>query len=200
MAITTEDIFRIADELDANGQSPTLAAVRKQLGGGSFTTISEAMAEWKARKSAKECPALREPAPQAVTDRLGELGTEIWSLALGLANGRLATEREALEITRVELEASKAEAADLADQVSAELEALQGKVAALETAEQVARDEAEGLRGKLTALAERAATAEARAVEIERRADDLNAELARVNQQNSDLVKALAESAAGKKD
>ena len=43
MAVTREQIFAVADELDAAGQKPTLAAVRKALGGGSFTTISEAM-------------------------------------------------------------------------------------------------------------------------------------------------------------
>ncbi len=40
---------------------------------------------------------------------------------------------------------------------------------------------------------ERAASAEARAVEITHRADDLNAELLRVNTQNSELIKALAQ-------
>jgi hypothetical protein len=33
MALSKDDIFRIADELDAAGQNPTLAAVRKGLGG-----------------------------------------------------------------------------------------------------------------------------------------------------------------------
>ena len=69
MAITAEQIFAVADELDAAGQNPTLAAVRKILGGGSFTTISEAMTEWKARKAAKETP-LREPAPTMLAERL----------------------------------------------------------------------------------------------------------------------------------
>ncbi|EBG1931025.1 KfrA, partial [Salmonella enterica] len=41
MAITEEQIMRAADELDQEGQNPTLARVRKKLGGGSFTTISE---------------------------------------------------------------------------------------------------------------------------------------------------------------
>ena len=47
MALTKQDIWRCADELDAEGIRPTLAAVRKKLGSGSFTTISDAMAEWK---------------------------------------------------------------------------------------------------------------------------------------------------------
>ena len=39
-AITREAIWEAADELEAEGAKPTLNAVRKKLGGGSFTTIS----------------------------------------------------------------------------------------------------------------------------------------------------------------
>ena len=53
MAITREQIWAAADEIDAAGQNPTLAAVRKAVGGGSFTTIQDAMTEWKAKKAAK---------------------------------------------------------------------------------------------------------------------------------------------------
>jgi chromosome segregation ATPase len=191
MAITRERIFEVAEAMDAAGQVPTLAAVRKAIGGGSFTTISEAMTEWKTHKAAKETP-LREPAPPALAERLTEFGAELWALALDLANRRLAAERESLDAARVQLEAEKQEAAELADQVTGELETLQTKLAALEAAELAARTEAGALREKLAKTGERAATAEARAGEIEKRADDLNAELQRVNSQNAELVKALA--------
>lgn len=191
MAITKDRIFEVAEAMDAAGQVPTLAAVRKAIGGGSFTTISEAMTEWKTHKAAKETP-LREPAPPALAERLTEFGAELWAIALDLANRRLAAERESLDAARVQLEAEKQEAAELADQVTGELETLQTKLAALEAAELAARTEAVGLREQLAKTGERAATAEARAGEIEKRADDLNAELQRVNSQNAELVKALA--------
>jgi len=191
MAITKEQIFAAADQLDSIGQSPTLNNIRKALGGGSFTTISDAMSEWKGRKQAKESP-LREPAPQALAERITELGMDIWAVALDLANGRLAAEREALDVVRGQLETEKQEAAELADQVTAELEALQGRVSALEAAELAAHNDAEALRTQCNQMSERAATAEARAIEIEKRADNLNAELARVNQQNAELLKTLA--------
>lgn len=194
MAITKDQIFAVADELDAAGQNPTLAAVRKAIGGGSFTTISEGMTEWKARKAAKEQP-LREPAPPTIAERLGELGADIWSMALELANGRLASEREALEAARLQLEAEKAEAAEMADQVTAELEEAKASLAQAMSAEAKARGEAEGLRHQLATVQLQAATAEARASEIEKRVGDLNAELGRVNQQNTDLVTALAAAA-----
>ena len=107
MAVTKEQIFSAADELAAGGQKPTLEAIRQRVG-GSYTTISPALNEWKARQATAAAP-LREPAPQAVADRLAELGADVWAVALDLANARLAVEREALEKARVELEADRAE-------------------------------------------------------------------------------------------
>ena len=197
MAITKKAIFDAADVLDAGGQRPTLAALRKAVGGGSFTTISEAMKEWWAFRAVREAPA-REPAPAVVGERLGVVADEIWALALQMANERLAGEREAFDAARAQAEDEKQEAVELADVVTAELETLQGKLSALEEAERTAREKAVALREQLAASRERAATAEARAEEIGRRADDLNAELARVNAQNAELVSALAGAAKAK--
>ena len=192
MAITKEQIFAVADELDGAGQNPTLAVVRKVIGGGSFTTISQAMSEWKARKAEKEAP-IREAPPQSVTDLISALGAEVWSVALMLANGRLATERAALEEARVQLEADKAEAAELADQMSGELDALR--------AEHKAQDqEIAGLRKVLeerdsvvSGQAQNLASANARLDEVGKRADQLNAELERVGAQNIDLIRTLSD-------
>ena len=139
--LSKKAIFDAADALDAGGQRPTLAALRKAVGGGSFTTISEAMKEWWAGRALREAPA-REPAPAVVGERLGEVAGEIWALALQVANERLAGEREAFDAARVQAEQEKVEAVELADAVSAELELLQGKFSALEEAERTARQEA----------------------------------------------------------
>ena len=194
-ATTREKIFAIADQMDADGENPTYTAVRKKLGGGSFTTISEAMGEWKAKRKAGEKPPVSEPAPETLVNRLTDLGGEIWALALEMASGRLAVEREAMDAAKLAMEAERTEAIELADQVTAELEAIQGQMADQKTAEAAARQETEKVRAQVAGLAERAATAEARAGEIEKRADDLNAELVRVNQANAELVQALAEAA-----
>ena len=197
MAITKKSIFDAADALDAGGQRPTLAALRKAVGGGSFTTISEAMKEWWAVRAVREAPA-REPAPPVVGERLGVVADEIWALALQVAKERLASEREAFDAARAQAEQDKQEAVELADVVAAELEALQGKISVLESSELAARQDAATQREQLAASRERAAAAEARAAEIGKRADDLNAELARVNAQNADLVSALAGAAKAK--
>ncbi|EAA7556252.1 hypothetical protein LO27_26795 [Salmonella enterica] len=130
MAISTEQIMKAADELDQEGQNPTLARVRKKLGGGSFTTISEAMIEWRAQK-ARSVPA-HEPAPQIVTDRLTAFGDDIWTLALEIADAGFTGEREALEKLRQETEDARLEATALADQLTAELAQARQHIVSLE--------------------------------------------------------------------
>ncbi|EAU5747398.1 DNA-binding protein [Salmonella enterica subsp. enterica serovar Enteritidis] len=130
MAITTEQIMKAADELDREGQNPTLARVRKKLGGGSFTTISEVMIEWRAQKT-RSAPT-HEPAPQAVTDRLAAFGDDIWALALEIADARFTGEREALEKSRQETEDARLEATELADQLTAELAQARAHIVSME--------------------------------------------------------------------
>lgn len=184
MAVTKEQIFEAADQLAAAGQKPTLEAIR-QITGGSYTTISPVLNEWKARQAAQATP-LREPAPQAVADRLAEVGAEVWSIALELANARLAAEREALDKARADLEADRAEATELADRLAAQVEELQSRLASIEAAEQAARIEADDLRNQLAAAQEQAHTAEARAAE-------LRTELDRAHHESDQARQALAE-------
>ena len=190
MAVTKEQIFSAADELAASGQRPTLEAIR-QITGGSYTTISPALNEGKARQVTAAAP-LREPAPQAVADRLAELGSDLWTIALDLANARLAVEREGLEKARAELEADRNEATELADKLAGDVEALQSRLASIEAAEAAARGEADELRGQLAAAQEQAHTAEARAQEIERRAGELRTELDRAHQDAEQAREELA--------
>ena len=96
MAISIDDVFSAADRLSESGQQPTLAAVRSALGGGSFTTISEAMKSWRAMQQAAAAP-VREAAPAAVMERFHQLGTDVWAVAISMANDRLAKEREVFE-------------------------------------------------------------------------------------------------------
>ena len=115
-----EAIWAAADALVKAGERPTLAAVRKVVGGGSFTTISEAMAEWRGRQAIAE--PVREPAPVAVAQQAAVLAAELWAQALAIAHERLQADREALEATRVEMARERAEAVELADLLAGELD------------------------------------------------------------------------------
>ena len=71
---TNSRIFELADQLDAADQNPTLAVIRKALGGGGYTAISHAMNEWRAKKAATETP-ICELAPKPIAELLEQFGT-----------------------------------------------------------------------------------------------------------------------------
>lgn len=99
MALTTQQIHAVADQLQADGIKPTLAEVRKALGGGSFTTISDAMQSW--REEHREEQQLQQvDLPSGISDRLQVLGADVWQTAIDIANDRLAKERDALEVIK----------------------------------------------------------------------------------------------------
>lgn len=129
--ITKEQIWAAAEELVAAGKSPTLAQVRSAVGGGSYTTISEAMNEWKAAQEASDAP-IREPLPPVLDEAAVRMMAEVWAVATGLANDRLKSEREALDAARVEHERVQAETAEMADQLAEEIEALRSSNEALQ--------------------------------------------------------------------
>ena len=168
---TKDEIWAAAQALADAGERPTLAAVRKAVGGGSFTTISEAMAEWRARQDQPKVEI--DPAPERIGVQAAELANSLWAQASALAHEKLQAERAALEASRQELEQERAEAAELADSLSVELDQARGEIQALEakivaltaTLEEQrqeiekrrqeatdAREEAAGLRGQVEAL------------------------------------------------
>ena len=119
MALTTEQIHQTAQELTEKGINPTLANVRSALGGGSFTTIGEALKTWKQAQKDNEKIKQVDIAPQ-IKDRADVLIGELWQNALDLADERLKLEREALAVAQQQADAKVAEMAEALAQVEAE--------------------------------------------------------------------------------
>ena len=109
MAINIQQIHAIADQLQDQGIKPTLAEVRKALGGGSFTTISDAMQSWK-REQQEEQELQQVDLPSGITERLHTLGADMWQTAIDMAHDRLSKEREALEVVKIKAQAETDEA------------------------------------------------------------------------------------------
>lgn len=83
--ITKEVIWAAADQLEANGVYPSLAAIRKVVGGGSYTTIGAAMEERKQLpRAALDGGAI--PMPNVLSERFGALGEEVWAAAVAHAH------------------------------------------------------------------------------------------------------------------
>ena len=138
---------------------------------------------------------LREAAPAAVTERMGELAAEVWGVAIGMANDRLASEREALEVARQEMEQAQAEAVELADQVAADLDAARAQI----EQQAAALKQAEAQAVQLAAALEAAHTAQAALAEAQKRADGLAAlleqERAATREAQAKAEKALTDAA-----
>ena len=127
MAINIQQIHAIADQLQDQGIKPTLAEVRKALGGGSFTTISEAMKSW--RQDNREEEQLRQvDLPSGINERLQSLGADVWQTAINMANDRLVKEREALEAIKVKAQAETDEAQEAVKTLEGEQADLLGQL------------------------------------------------------------------------
>ena len=127
MALTTEQIHQTAQELTEKGINPTLANVRSALGGGSFTTIGEALKTWKEAQKDNEKLKQVDIAPQ-IKDKADLLIGELWQNALDLADERLKLEREALAVAQQQADAKVAEMAEALAQVEAEQEQLNAQL------------------------------------------------------------------------
>lgn len=141
MAITTQQIHAIADQLQEQGTKPTLSKVRNALGGGSFTTISDAMRSW--RQDHQEEQELQQvDLPSGITERLQSLGADVWQTAINMANDRLSKEREVLEVVKVKAQSETDEAQEAVKTLEQEqadlLQQLDEVTATAETADKIA--------------------------------------------------------------
>lgn len=131
--ITVDRIHAVADAIAAEGDRPTLEAVRTEIGGGSYTTISKAMKAWRAKQAQRGVTAQEVELPEAVAEiaadgvqELRRMITRIWSVAADAAAERLASERQA--------------AADQVDEAQAELDDATTEIRRLESELEVMRD------------------------------------------------------------
>ena len=176
MQPTTDHHARIvaaAEAVAARGENPTLTAVRTELGGGSYSTISPVLRAWKATQARDDEP-VREPLPERIHEAAIAGAGETWRTALELASERLAAERAALDATRVELDDAVTEATATADELATQLEQTQS--AAQAAAETAARTEAE-LREALDAERSRRAAAEQQGAIAQALADERQGEI-----------------------
>ena len=123
-------------------------------------------------------------------ERLNQLGADVWAVAISMANDRLTKEREAFESAKADMELAHKEAAELADQMAAELESM--------------RKQLEQQGTLLRSAQEAAQTTQAALTEAQRRTDGLSELLERERALSKEMQakaeKAIADAArlAGK--
>lgn len=204
MAITKKDIWKAADEVETTGQAPTLVVIRKVLGGGSFTTISEAMKEWRVKRARET-----QPPPLVLPESMAEASrqwlAEIWKEAKQATYAEVESERAALDGIRREMEASTLEATKLADQMQQEIEALtadneriqealikaQDRIAKMDKEASAQDQRLDAARERITDLEKRLEGSASRTTELERENAAQRQQLEDTASQNNELNRQL---------
>jgi chromosome segregation ATPase len=216
MAIDIPTIHAAADRIAESGEKPTLARVRRELGGGSFTTISEAMQSWRAQQSEEH--ALGEVVvPDTLNERIEQLKAAMWQTAIAEAERRLSAEREALHEAQEQATAQVVEAQEAvttlefeAEERDRELNQLRNQlldaeavakeaISAKQQAEQQRESDAarlgeriDGLESRLNDAIEGRKAAEGREANIQKQFDALNSKVTHLTDKNLELEKLLA--------
>lgn len=190
MALTRDDIWAVADRLDAEGKAPTLAAVRKALGSGSFTTISEAMREWHQHRKEKASKMQEAgPMPPDMDDVVRRFAQEVWTKASELARAEAAKIKEAFVEAQREWERERRELEAVAEDLQDALN--EGQLAAEES------------KKAFDDLAERYANAEASAILLKESVKEMEGrieELRKENERLHELLRQVMTVGAAEKD
>ncbi len=121
--VTRDKVFAAAEQLLQAGTKPTMVAVKDILGGGSFSTISPLLAEWKDAKR-QAVAVIKTPVPETVTKALSMVADQVWAAAQDESEKSVAGEREALHNAAKELAEREAELLDAIRSNELEIEKL----------------------------------------------------------------------------
>ncbi|ECH6755915.1 hypothetical protein FP263_25605 [Salmonella enterica subsp. enterica] len=144
MAISKADVVNACNELYVQGKNVTLDAVRA-ITGGSFSTISPLVKEWKAEQSGVNASLESSVARTDVPEKLTELLNTLWAAAMATASQKMEAERQLLNDYKTELENERSDVMFAADRVSAELDDLKFDFSCLNTKYKGTTEKADGL-------------------------------------------------------
>jgi chromosome segregation ATPase len=195
MAITREQILETASKLAEQGIKPTQTNVRESLGGGSFTTISEVLREW--RQEQDQTAQLQQIViPHDITDKTNLLIAQLWETAQNLANDRLVAEREALSHKEALINAEIDESNKIIEtldneqsELTAQLDTLTNENSSLNTRNNELENIVNSLKTQLTAEKDRADQATNTATTLQAKLDEQTAKIERLT---ADLATAQA--------
>jgi hypothetical protein len=190
MAITRDQIYAIANTLNSQGTRPTLAAIRRLLGAGSFTTISEALNEWKMLQATEAASdKMKEVLPESFRNQLQAFGVSLWSDALALASDRFNADRDAMDEKNCEQEEYYQNLNELIEESDKELDAAKACIEQLREALNVANQHATQLSEEIQQARQTIIDTEKERKNIENRVITLQAEVDRVHQEHKQSQK-----------
>ncbi|ECB4609569.1 hypothetical protein EXP93_23460 [Salmonella enterica subsp. enterica serovar Braenderup] len=132
MAISKTDVFDACNKIYCDGKNVTLDAVRA-ITGGSFSTISPLVKEWKAEQSGVNTALESGIARTDVPAKLTELLNTLWNSAMVAASEKMEAERQLLNDYKAELENERHELIYASDRIACELDDLKFDFKLLDT-------------------------------------------------------------------
>ncbi|ELF8597112.1 DNA-binding protein [Salmonella enterica] len=132
MAISKVDVVNACNKIYTEGKNVTLDAVRA-ITGGSFSTISPLVKEWKAEQSGVNASLESGIARTDVPEKLTELLNTLWMAALATASQKLEAERQLLNDYKTELENERHDLIYASDRIACELDDLKFDFKLLDT-------------------------------------------------------------------
>jgi len=156
------EIAAAADRLTANGERPTVRAVRAEIGGGSLATIQRHFTEWKGGRRAAPVSAALSPELQRVILAEMERSSAAVRAELETELADTQAERDALTAELERQGETLAASEERAEAQSAEVERQAGALALLERGLADAREQAAREREAAEAARKAAALAELR--------------------------------------
>lgn len=154
MALTSDQVHAAADAIVQRGENPKLTTVRKELGGGSFSTISEAMQSWR-EQHAKEAVLQQTEVPESLTARAHAFCAAAWKEASDEADSRLETERASLKQAREDAAAQVKEVREMVTTLEQEAIEREERIHALSTDLDEQRRQTDQSKADIAALTER---------------------------------------------
>ena len=175
--VDPDAVFTAADALLAEGINPTVTAVRDRLGGGSYSSLSPIMAEWRARTEASNVQSI----PEIPNDVMAEF-TRAWGSAWNAGQRDLVRERDEFETTRKGIESENAE-------LLAEIQRLEASNNQLGKALATKEDEYKTAQAKIVSLERDLASAQSAKSELQSTNSDYKKRLDKADQRLEDAHK-----------
>lgn len=168
--ITLETVSAAAEALAADGQNPTQAAIRKALGGGSYSTIGPLLNQWRENHGeAAELAAVE--LPEALAAAGTEMLARVWKTAMAEAQAGHEALRKELLASQAETTAAREETTEIAASLEADLDARDKQIASLNAANEQRAVEFDALNQRALSAEKQVAILSERAEGHKARAD-----------------------------
>lgn len=186
-----ELVYEAASALLESGEAVSLEAVKARVG-GSYTTLSRALKEW--RREHESVKQAQEAPPENLTVLGQRYTAELWKVATTEAQLGVSALKEALAGETRQLQAELAEVLRSADGLQSTIASLEERLEVAVRARADAEVQAQVSSGKVQALETRVEELKAEATELKRMASEnsMGGEMARLREQIIELTEQLS--------